>query len=71
MKAKSHCKLNVERDEGARELARFYDFSRSYRGEEGGEGRRKKAAFIDGEGGELVLPNGTRLGHRSLKTFYR
>ncbi|KAL1498525.1 hypothetical protein AB1Y20_013846 [Prymnesium parvum] len=66
MKAKAHCKLDVDRDERARELAPFYDFPPPPPRRRGGA-----APFVDGEGGELVLSDGTRLGHRSLRHLYK
>jgi hypothetical protein len=71
MKDKSHCKVNFEDDDGALELSEFYNFGKSWMA------RRafRRAAFrnsdTSGENPELVLPNGTRLGHRSLLRQYR
>ena len=59
-------------DDGQLELAEYYDFTQSYSKEERGAGAVSgKSAFVDGEEGELVLPNGARLGHRSLHKFYQ
>ena len=63
MRDKSHCKVNLDDERGVIEICEFYDFGL---GEEGDGGPRR----VEGSG-ELVLPNGTRLGHRAMHRFYK
>ena len=75
MRDKAHCKLNLEADAAALELSEFYAFlGRPAR--PAGRARRGAAAPSDDDGlvGTVVagmLPSGQRLGHRSLRQFYR
>jgi len=75
MRDVSHCRINFERDEIALELAAgaFQLASVSITSKVGDAQRAATtgSAFVDREKTELVLPNGHRLGHRSLKHFYR
>ena len=80
MRDKGHCKLLYEGD-AELEIAEFYDFTSSYRDFD--ETKRDEQAemevvdepescpFIDEEDFQLVLPSGIRLGHRSLKRYYK
>ena len=63
MVAKAHCRLDLECEETLAELAPFYDLERSWLA------RRWRVGYVDGLG-ELVLPRGRRLGHRSLQRLY-
>ena len=63
MVAKAHCRLDLECEESLAELAPFYDLERSWLA------RRWRVGYIDGLG-ELVLPRGRRVGHRSLQRVY-
>ena len=76
MKDKSHCKVNVEY--GAQDLTTFYDFNKKYENDRVAAIRQEDAFGWVGSshqwgvvsvGNELVLPNGNRLGHRSLAKF--
>ena len=78
MVQKSHCRVNVDADDGALELCVFYEYESEEAPRSGVEleaaSALRRAAFIDGDqrhGGELVLPSGARLGHRSLRRFYK
>jgi pre-60S factor REI1 len=79
MRDKGHCKLLYEGD-AELEIAEFYDFTPSYRDFD--ETKRDEQAemevdkseicpFIAEEDFQLVLPSGIRLGHRSLKRYYK
>eukprot|EP00747_Dinoflagellata_sp_TGD_P080458 gnl/TRDRNA2_/TRDRNA2_160902_c0_seq1.p1 gnl/TRDRNA2_/TRDRNA2_160902_c0~~gnl/TRDRNA2_/TRDRNA2_160902_c0_seq1.p1 ORF type:complete len:520 (-),score=62.98 gnl/TRDRNA2_/TRDRNA2_160902_c0_seq1:43-1602(-) len=69
MADKAHRKVNFEKDDGAVELAKFYRSETSVVEFDGFQ----SASFLDldKETPQLVLPNGTRLGHRSLQQFYK
>lgn len=82
---KCHCKIFFEGD-SALEYAEYYDYSKSYPdykddeedNEEGGaddhEAREKPlpdTALETNDSLELVLPSGTKLGHRALKLYCR
>ncbi|XP_030302141.1 zinc finger protein 622 [Calypte anna] len=77
MRDKSHCKLFTDGD-AALEFADFYDFRSSYPDHQDGEdvelhGERPAHRELDYDDDtmELILPSGTRLGHRSLMRYYR
>lgn len=70
---KSHCKLYFEGD-AALEFAEYYDYSKSYpdNGEHSPDDEVVHGNNLKvNEDMELVLPSGTTVGHRLLKTFYR
>lgn len=73
---KCHCKMYFEA-EAALEFAEFYDYSKSYPGDDDPmEGSGKELAIPDAnlevsDDLELVLPSGARVGHRSLKHLYK
>jgi hypothetical protein len=70
MRDKAHCRLNLETEGAALELSEFYSFA----GRLAGGARRGAPSDDDGLVGTVVagmLPNGQRLGHRSLRQFYR
>ena len=73
MRDKSHCKLNLEREGSALELCEFYSFA-SYHPHPALRGAGGAPPDDDRLVGTVVagmLPNGQRLGHRSLRQFYR
>ena len=66
MKDKSHFKINYEEGDGQVELEPFY------RREEGLVAWKAGAAGGSAlDSYEMVLPSGTRLGHRSLRSMYK
>ncbi|XP_066481556.1 cytoplasmic 60S subunit biogenesis factor ZNF622 [Tiliqua scincoides] len=77
MNDKSHCRLFTEGD-AALEFADFYDFRSSYPDyqEEGDVEKSEELPSernleYDDESMELILPSGTRIGHRSLMRYYK
>jgi pre-60S factor REI1 len=73
MRDASHCRINFERDEIALALAAAAFPLATVpiaRGEAEG-GAAAQSAYVDQQSTELVLPNGHRLGHRSLKHIYK
>ncbi|KAJ1960060.1 pre-60S factor rei1 [Dipsacomyces acuminosporus] len=83
---KGHCKIAYETEIDILEISDFYDFSSTYpdaaehdADEEldaealttiGGRGALG-ASQMEEEDGELVLPSGLRIGHRSLRRYYK
>lgn len=75
MRDVSHCRVNCDDEDGALELSRFYTAKTA------GSAAETAAAFtlmVHGSAGEaamcpdtgeLVLPSGARLGHRSLQKY--
>jgi pre-60S factor REI1 len=76
MKDKGHCKIAYDHDMDIMEISDFYDYRPSYgvalEGDEDQEldGEQQKAMLAEDDM-ELVLPSGTRLGHRSLRKYYK
>ncbi len=83
MADKGHCKVLQEGD-AFLEYSRFFDYTSSYPEEEqkGGEDKMEEGDENDDEeevdldrlddtGYELVLPSGSRIGHRSLMRYYK
>lgn len=75
MRDVSHCRINFERDEIALELAAaafpLAAVPIALGGAETQHGGAAQSAYVDQQSTELVLPNGHRLGHRSLKHIYK
>ncbi|NP_001080550.1 zinc finger protein 622 L homeolog [Xenopus laevis] len=77
MNDKSHCKLFTDGD-AALEFADFYDFRSSYPDHKEGEdiemtekeGSDKTLEYND-DTMEMILPSGSRIGHRSLMRYYK
>lgn len=76
---KGHCSIDYS-ENGVLELEEYYDFSSSYPDwdevEEGDASQelaihRKHGIEADDTGFELTLKNGQRVGHRSLRLFYK
>ena len=72
---KGHCKMFYE-DDAVLEFSDFYDFSSSY--PDGGKdnedvevGQHDGVLTVSEGTGELCLPSGAKVGHRSLKHYYR
>ncbi|XP_077579781.1 cytoplasmic 60S subunit biogenesis factor ZNF622 [Stigmatopora nigra] len=75
MADKGHCKLFTDGD-AALEFADFYDFRSSYPDRSGDDDDDDdlpgdKDVHYDDETMELVLPSGSRVGHRSLMRYYK
>ena len=79
MMDKGHCKIFYEGDD-ILEFSDFYDFTSSYPDiEAGGEngpseteiGPHEGALAVSENTGELCLPSGAKVGHRSLRQYYR
>ncbi|KAJ2857590.1 pre-60S factor rei1 [Coemansia erecta] len=84
---KGHTKIAYETEIDVLEIADFYDFSSTYPDAEEHDadeeidpayralvkvgGRHNAAGAIEEEDGELVLPSGARIGHRSLQRYYK
>ncbi|KAJ2786501.1 pre-60S factor rei1 [Coemansia interrupta] len=82
---KGHCKIAYETEIDVLEISDFYDFSSTYPDAhehdadeevEGvalvkGNGRYSGPDALEEEDGELVLPSGARIGHRSLQRYYK
>ncbi|KAI9473053.1 C2H2 type zinc-finger-domain-containing protein [Coemansia mojavensis] len=81
---KGHTKIAYDTEIDILEISDFYDFSSTYpdaaehNGSEdvdmfdGVSGRSKLMnQHLEEEDGELVLPNGNRVGHRSLQRYYK
>ncbi|KAJ1904714.1 pre-60S factor rei1 [Coemansia sp. IMI 209127] len=84
---KGHTKIAYETEIDILEISDFYDFSSTYpdahehdADEEldpeallqvGGRGNMPGACQLEEEDGELILPNGNRVGHRSLQRYYK
>ncbi|KAJ1920746.1 pre-60S factor rei1 [Mycoemilia scoparia] len=77
---KGHCKLAYETEIDIMELSDFYDFSASYADAHEHDPDEDIDMEGTGSGGgiqlaedgtELVLPSGSRIGHRSLRHYYR
>ena len=73
MVSKSHCKLRFEEGVDMEEFEEFYDYSAAYSSDDDGEGGPEGAQLVleAGPDGELQLPDGRVLGHRSLRRFYK
>lgn len=70
---KSHCKIWYEND-AELEFEDFYDFTTSYpdHGEHDPEEEISGTEYsLRIENLEMVLPNGSKVGHRALRAFYR
>ena len=74
---KCHCKMFFEGD-AALEYAEFYDFSKSYPDHSHEESDEKALVLLADSSNlevtddlELVLPSGTKVGHRSLRHLYK
>ena len=77
MRDKRHCKLHYEGDD-VLEFSDFYDFTSSYPdgnilldGESSEFFAEESALFISEKTGELCLSSGAKIGHRSLKNYYK
>ncbi|KAJ2724528.1 pre-60S factor rei1 [Coemansia sp. Benny D115] len=80
---KGHTKIAYETEIDVLEISDFYDFSSTYPDAEEhdtdeqlqvtmvGHSARHVADTLHEEDGELVLPNGNRIGHRSLQRYYK
>ncbi|KAJ2136048.1 pre-60S factor rei1 [Coemansia sp. RSA 678] len=82
---KGHTKIAYDTEIDILEISDFYDFSSTYpdakehEGDEdedmldGVSGRSKLlgAQSLEEEDGELILPNGSRIGHRALQRYYK
>jgi len=69
MQDKGHCKLLHEAD-SLLEYDEWYDYSTSYPDQENPEAE-VDLDVLDDTGYELVLPSGTKVGHRSLLRYYK
>ena len=72
---KCHCKIFFEGD-AALEYAEYYDYTKSYPNQKGGEATTGEDAVPDSslkvtEDLELVLPSGAKVGHRAMKQVYK
>ena len=70
---KSHCKMFFEGD-ATLEYAEFYDYSTSYPDHAGSEENASKlpdSSLAVSNDLELVLPSGSKVGHRALKHLYK
>jgi pre-60S factor REI1 len=76
MISKSHCKLTYEEGVDTEEYEEFYDFSSTYEDleeeelDENGEIIQNEASTHPTTG-ELILPDGKILGHRSFRRYYK
>ncbi|KAI9506246.1 C2H2 type zinc-finger-domain-containing protein [Coemansia spiralis] len=84
---KGHTKIAYDTEIDILEISDFYDFSSTYpdahehdADEEldsdalmhaSGRGNLPGAAHLEEDDGELILPNGNRVGHRSLHRYYK
>ncbi|GBC09732.1 hypothetical protein RclHR1_09070004 [Rhizophagus clarus] len=80
---KGHCKIAYETEEDIMEFVEFYDFTSSYPdadddddnwvfvSDDEAENDDLPKIMAYEEDMELVLPSGKRLGHRSLRRYYR
>ncbi|KAJ2547274.1 pre-60S factor rei1, partial [Coemansia sp. RSA 1933] len=84
---KGHTKIAYETEIDILEISDYYDFSSTYpdahehdADEEldpdalmkmGGRGNMPGAWHLEEEDGELILPSGNRVGHRSLQRYYK
>jgi len=64
-----HCKLRFD-TEAMMEYDEWYDYTASYPDQENPEGE-VDLNVLDDSGFELVLPSGTKIGHRSLLRYYK
>ena len=73
VKDKSHGKVNFEDDDGALELSEYYDFGKSWMARQAFRRAafRQRPSNVDAVAQGLILPNGTRVGHRALLQSYR
>lgn len=78
MRDKSHCDVNFDAKRGARELALFYKARSAPAAPPAGAAvvtsaapARHRDPAPQVESGELLLPNGARLGPRSLRKYYK
>ncbi|RIA88115.1 C2H2 type zinc-finger-domain-containing protein [Glomus cerebriforme] len=84
MMDKGHCKIAYETDGDIMEVVEFYDFTSSYPDaddddnwvfvsddEVENDDELPKGGMVYEEDMELVLPSGKRLGHRSLRRYYK
>jgi len=68
---KGHCKL-LHTGESLVEYDQWYDYSTSYPGEMQQDPESEPdLQVLDDTGFQLVLPSGTKIGHRSLLRYYR
>ncbi|EGG13804.1 C2H2-type zinc finger-containing protein [Cavenderia fasciculata] len=70
----SHCKMNYETEEDSEEYLEYYDFSKSYADpsnpdEEINQDNIKNKIIVSDH--ELVLPDGTTIGHRDYAKYYK
>jgi pre-60S factor REI1 len=79
MTDKGHCKIYYEGDD-ILEFSDFYDFSSSYPDAEHGDDNAssesevslpESALTVSETTGELCLPSGAKIGHRSLRRYYQ
>ncbi|KAI9498312.1 C2H2 type zinc-finger-domain-containing protein [Zychaea mexicana] len=78
MISKGHCMIAYDAEEDAMELVDFYDFSSSYGELASGEdvdadtelSNLAQGMHLADDDMSLVLPNGSVVGHRSLKRYY-
>ncbi|KAJ2382868.1 pre-60S factor rei1 [Coemansia sp. RSA 2611] len=79
---KGHTKIAYETEIDILEISDFYDFSSTYPDADEADadmqldvvrpgGRQSAAPRMEEDEGELVLPSGTRIGHRSLQRYYK
>ncbi|KAJ2024416.1 pre-60S factor rei1, partial [Coemansia sp. S610] len=79
---KGHTKIAYETEIDILEISDFYDFSSTYPDADEADadmqldvvrpgGRQSAAPQMEEDEGELVLPSGTRIGHRSLQRYYK
>ncbi|KAJ2010479.1 pre-60S factor rei1, partial [Coemansia sp. S680] len=82
---KGHTKIAYETEIDILEISDFYDFSSTYPDADeeenadmqldlvksGGRQAMPTASRLEEEEGELVLPSGVRIGHRSLQRYYK
>ncbi|KAJ1458914.1 C2H2 type zinc-finger-domain-containing protein [Pelagophyceae sp. CCMP2097] len=71
MDDKGHRKVNFDADRGALELAPFYDFDATADGVSTAHPCRKNYTGCEFVGSDLVLANGSRLGTRQFKMYYK
>lgn len=72
MNDKGHCKMRLDPGEDMLEFADFYDYSSSYPdGETNATTEVEENVLEVNDDLELVLPSGAKIGHRSLKVYFK
>ena len=70
MREKSHCKIRLDTEEDEEEYSDYYDFSAT---DKAGEGEARSGRRLAGmtDAGELLMTDGSTIGHRQYQRVYQ